>query len=318
MRTALFSSSRFGRRCLEEAILKTAVVELVGILTTSEEVKLGPHRRTMALTSPARYEELSDSLNCPLEIRDTRLSDDDYRRLLAEWKPDLVLVLGWYQVIPALILPLAPLGFVGIHASLLPRYRGMAPVNWVIINGESETGISMFYLADGVDNGDIISQTRIPISEADTCATLYDKVTAEAIITLREQLPLIAAGRAARIAQDNSLATVMPRRRPEDGLIDWTEPAKKIYDFVRAQTRPYPGAFTYVEGQKLTVWSCSPLEESALEAREPGSIRRIKERLFVHCGSGAVELREVGWGYELKSSAVSADSLVGKVCQSEP
>lgn len=259
----------------------------------------------MKIAVPARFEEMAASLQAPLEVVSKPLTGTDYANLLKKWRPELVLVLGWYQIIPPEILAMAPLGFVGIHASLLPKYRGMAPVNWAIINGETETGISLFYLAKGVDDGDIIDQKKIPIADSDTCATLYDRVASESVLMLKEYLPRIASGTAGRTAQDHSRATVMPRRRPEDGRIDWSWRAKRVYDFVRAQTSPYPGAFTFLNGRKLYVWSCSVTPEPSPQSSQPGNLRACDGRICATCGEGKVVLHDVQWADEDRAAPAS-------------
>jgi methionyl-tRNA formyltransferase len=168
--------------------------------------------------------------------------------------PDLLLAVGWTQLIKSELLSVPRIACLGFHASLLPKYRGRAPVNWAILNGETETGNTLMVLAPGVDEGDIVCQRRIPIGDEDDCRTIYEKVSLTECEMLDEVLPLIRHGRMPRRKQDSSQATLMPKRRPEDGLIDWNWPASRIYNWIRALTRPYPGAFTYLDRQKITIW----------------------------------------------------------------
>lgn len=177
-------------------------------------------------------------------------------RWIAGRKPDIVLVIGWTQLLKEPLLRIPTVAALGFHASLLPKYRGRAPVNWAIINGETETGNTMIVLAPGADEGEIVAQRRIPIGLSDTCATIYDRVGETEVDMLREVLPLIREGRMPRRLQDASAATVMPKRRPEDGKIDWTKTSRQLHDWVRALTHPYPGAFTFFEagGQARRIW----------------------------------------------------------------
>jgi methionyl-tRNA formyltransferase len=184
--------------------------------------------------------------------------------------PDVLLVVGWTQLLKPQLLAIPKIAALGFHASLLPKYRGRAPVNWAIINGESETGNTMIVLEPGADEGDIVSQRRIPITFEDDCATIYQKVSDSECEMLDEVLPLIQQGRMPRLKQEPSQATVMPKRRPEDGLIDWTWTSRRIYDWVRALTQPYPGAFTYLSGRKITIWKASII--AAASQNPPGSI----------------------------------------------
>lgn len=168
--------------------------------------------------------------------------------------PDLLLVVGWTQLLKPELLQVPRLACLGFHASLLPKYRGRAPVNWAILNGDTETGNTMIVLEPGADEGDLVSQRGIPITEQDDCATIYEKVSLTECEMLDEVLPLIRQGRMPRRKQNSLEATVMPKRRPEDGLIDWRWTTRRLYNWVRALTHPYPGAFSYVCGRKIIIW----------------------------------------------------------------
>lgn len=187
-------------------------------------------------------------------------------------QPDLLVVIGWYYMVPRAMRELAPRGCVGIHASLLPRYRGGAPLVWAIINGEREAGVSLFHLGDGVDDGDIVAQRAFPIGAADTIRDAVERATAASVELVEEFVPRLLDGTAPRLAQDQSLATSFPQRSPADGRIDWSWSAERIRDFIRAQTRPYPGAFTELGGKRVTLWDADVLEVDEGEpAREaPG------------------------------------------------
>jgi methionyl-tRNA formyltransferase len=160
-------------------------------------------------------------------------------------------------MIPKKILNIAGKGAAGIHASMLPKGRGNAPLVWALINGESATGITFFYFSDGVDDGDIIGQREILIIEDETIKTLLDKVETESKSLLLECIPLIAENKIKAWAQDDSAATYYPKRTPDDGLIDWNMSSKEISRFIRAQTKPYPGAFTIIENKKVIIWDAT-------------------------------------------------------------
>jgi len=202
---------------------------------------------------------------------------------IAQLRPDLLLVVGWTQLLKEPLLRIPSVAALGFHASLLPKYRGRAPVNWAIINGESETGNTMIVLEPGADEGDIVAQHRIPITPEDTCETIYRKVGQTEVEMLAEVLPLVRAGRLPRRKQDPSEATVMPKRRPEDGVIDWSRSAQDLYNWVRAQTHPYPGAFTFLsngEGvHKIRIWQAQQVDQGVSEdglpnAPQAGTLRR--------------------------------------------
>ena len=144
--------------------------------------------------------------------------------------------------------------FTGIHALLLPDYSGGAPLVWAIINGEKKTGVTFFYFDEGVDSGDIIAQEEIDIYENDTIKTLYEKAELTGKNILIKYLPLLAVNQAPRIKQDESKRRIFPQRKPSDGEIDWNWESKRIKNFIRAQTKPYPGAFTLINNKKIIIW----------------------------------------------------------------
>jgi methionyl-tRNA formyltransferase len=176
-----------------------------------------------------------------------------------------------------------------MHGSLLPRYRGRACVNWAIIHGEAETGATLHWMTARPDEGDIVDQERVPITESDTALDVMLKVAEAAGKMLARSLPLIEAGKAPRIPQDHSQATYFGRRRPEDGLIDWSAPARNICNLVRAVTHPYPGAFTFLDGKKVFIWKATPLDEETGVA--PGRVVS-REPLVIAAGKGAVRVED--------------------------
>jgi methionyl-tRNA formyltransferase len=205
------------------------------------------------------FGELAKANNIPLIETDGRVIK--YKHILEEINPDLILVIGWYHIIPKEIRDIAKLGCVGIHGSLLPSYRGGAPLVWAIIKGEEKAGVSLFYFSDKIDAGDIIAQKEFDIVTEDTIKTVYDKATSAAIEVINKYIPMIALGTAPRIKQDESKATIFPQRTPEEGLIDWTKSVKEIKDFIRAQTKPYPGAFTFIKDRKVIIWDADVIEK---------------------------------------------------------
>jgi methionyl-tRNA formyltransferase len=175
-----------------------------------------------------------------------------YKGIIAALNLDLILVLGWYYMIPKEIRKLARLGAWGIHASLLPKYAGGAPLNWAIINGEKETGVTLFRMEDGVDDGDIIAQKSFPIYLEDTINEVYQRATSASKEILRDILQDI--NDITYIPQDKSKIEIYPQRKPEDGEIDLTKSAIEIYNFIRAQSNPYPGAFIRTfDGKKIII-----------------------------------------------------------------
>lgn len=186
-------------------------------------------------------------------------------------KPDLLVVLGWSQILSDEVLGIPSIGTLGAHAAYLPHNRGSAPVNWAIILGETESGNSLMWLNAGVDTGEIVRQVRFPIRINDSCETLYREVATSNRDMLLWTLDELAAGRRPGKPQAIGSEAVLPRRRPEDGVIVWARSSLEVYNLVRGITDPYPGAFTHLENSKLIVWSAA-LPPAAEMGMRPGTI----------------------------------------------
>ena len=176
----------------------------------------------------------------------------DYEKIINNMNLDLILVLGWYYMVPKNVRNLSRYGAWGIHASLLPKYAGGAPLNWAIINGENQTGVTLFRMDDGVDDGDIIAQQVFAIEYEDTIKEVYEKATIVSKEILKKILSDIKNINFQK--QDKNLIEIYPQRKPEDGEIDLNKTSKELYDFIRAQTSPYPGAFIRAaDGKKVII-----------------------------------------------------------------
>ncbi len=169
-------------------------------------------------------------------------------------KPSIIYSFSYRHLIPESVLELAPLGAYNLHPSLLPAYRGRAPVNWVLVNGERETGVTLHHMVARADAGDIVGQRAVAINDNDNALTLYRKLVPLGVELIEELHPKIVAGTAPRRKMDISKGSYFGRRKPEDGRIDWRWPARRIFNLVRAVTHPYPGAFCFVGGRKLLIW----------------------------------------------------------------
>lgn len=209
--------------------------------------------------------------------------------LLAHLSPDF-LISAWYrQLLKQQALATASRGGLNLHGSLLPRYRGRAPVNWVLVNGETETGMTLHYMVPRADAGDVVGQVRVPISEGDTALSLYHRLAAATVEVLRGTWPAVASGQAARMPQDESQATYVGRRTPRDGLFRWDWPARRIHNLVRAVTHPYPGAFFEGRRGAVFVWAAEPIE--APTAAAPGTVTSVAhDALVVATGSGSLRV----------------------------
>lgn len=246
----------------------------------------------------ADYQPLCLEYGIPL-YRVENINNEQSIKLLADLDLDVVIVLGWSQILRPHVLRLARIGMVGAHASLLPHNRGRAPVNWALIKGETQTGNTLMWLAEGVDSGHIIDQTAIPISPYDTCATIYDKVALSNRDMVLYLLAQLQTGKRPGRPQPPADQPLLPGRKPKDGLINWNAPAKDVYNFIRALTQPYPGAFSQLNGQRWTIWHCALLPgryAGALPGQVIGpavSPQPTACGQIVACGDGAVLLLDV-------------------------
>ena len=180
-------------------------------------------------------------------------ADEAVARMRAA-RPDFLFSFYFRQMLSPRVLGLAPRGALNLHGSLLPRYRGRSPVNWALLHGETETGVTLHYMDEKPDHGDIVGQRAVAIERADTALTLTRKLARAGSELLREVVPALFAGTAPRRPQDHTRSSYFGGRRPEDGEIDWAEPAERIRNLVRAVTDPWPGAFARFRGEPLMIW----------------------------------------------------------------
>lgn len=208
--------------------------------------------------------------------------------------PDVIFSFYYRDLICREIIETAPVGAFNLHGSLLPAYRGRCPVNWVLINGERQTGVTLHYMIDKPDAGDIVCQKAVPIDFKDTALSLYDKLFNAAKSVLDEALPLIKKGKAPKISQNLSSGSYYGGRSPEDGRIDWKWSAIKIYNLIRAVTIPYPGAFSFVPaGEKMIIWWALPEDGAGRQNAVPGAVDVENGHVLVQSGEGKIKLLNV-------------------------
>jgi methionyl-tRNA formyltransferase len=213
---------------------------------------------------------------------------------IATLQPELILSFYYRRLLCQELLAIPRLGAINLHGSLLPKYRGRAPVNWVLVNGETQTGATLHYMTEQPDAGDIIAQRVVDIAFEDTASTLFQKVAHAAVELFRDTFPLIKAGVAPRMPQDSTQATYFGGRTPDDGKIDWERPAVALYNLVRAVAAPYPGAFTYFSGKKLQVWSARLVHDDDGRRWPPGTILGAQNGgCLIATGAGHLLLTQV-------------------------
>ncbi len=223
-----------------------------------------------------------------------RVTEPSVRAMIERTAPDWLLVIGLSQLVPADMRALARLGSIGFHPTMLPEGRGRAPVAWTILL-DRPAAANLFFLTDEADAGDIIAQRPVEVRPDDYAADLIARTNVVLEDMVADLCPALVAGQVPRTPQDHSRATYYPRRRPEDGLIDWTRPTDEVYRLVRAVSRPYPGAFTFAGGRKLIIWRASPQAVGA-ERSVPGTVIGTSEgRPLVCTGNGALRLIDWQW-----------------------
>jgi methionyl-tRNA formyltransferase len=270
MKVAVFGYHNIGYECLK--VLIDLGEEIVAVVTHEDDPSEEIWFQSVA--------DLARSRHLPA-YAPANPNAPEFVDLIRRLAPDLIFSFYYRRLLSRELLAIPRLGGINLHGSLLPKYRGRSPVNWVLINGETETGVTLHYMIEKADAGDIIAQKRVPIDIEDTALTLFHKLTAAAAGLLKETYPLIKASTAPRMPQDSRLATKFGGRRPEDGRIVWEWSALSIYNLIRAVTHPYPGAFTFLGGRKLYVWGAT-LNGQALT--------------FKGGSTGTIEAREKGKG----------------------
>ena len=282
-RVVFLGSKRLGLGCLE-TMHRLSPETLAGVVTIDD--------RDDARTALDDFVAFCAARQLPFRIaKDRRHSED----IIREFKPELCFVAGWYWLFGKDILDSVPNGFLGIHFSLLPKYRGSSPLVWALMNGETETGLSLFSIVEGMDAGAIWAQESVPIGSDDYVGDVLACLEKRSINTLHSKYPGILNKTLRSWKQNQDEATYCSWRQPSDGEIYWRASAGEIYNFIRAQSRPYPGAFTRLQEKKLIIWRAR--RESALHYGTPGQVAKIAgDGVHVICGDHrAIVIESVGW-----------------------
>ena len=278
---------------------------IVGVITQPDRRK----GRGMKISlSPVKELAVGNNMNI---YQPSNINDPEFTDLLRKISPDLIAIVAFGQILSKEILELPKQGCINLHASLLPKYRGAAPIPWAILAGEEKTGVTTFYLSEEVDSGDIILQREEKIREDDTTATLSKRLAEMGAELLIETIDKIERKEAPRISQDKEKATYAPRLKKEDGLIDWKESASRIERLVRAMD-PRPGAFTHLAGKLLKIWKAEEIQDTRYKIQDTKSSGQIvditKEGMVVACGDGFLLVKEVQPPGKKRMSASSFSS----------
>jgi methionyl-tRNA formyltransferase len=257
--------------------------DIVGVVTQPDR-PAGRGRRLLAPPVKRKAEELGLPVYQPQRIRQV----EAYERLARD-APEVIAVVGYGQMIPKRIRDLAPYGCVNVHSSLLPKYRGAAPVNWAIVRGEARTGVTTMRISKAMDAGDIYLSSETPIRPGETASDLNRRLAPVGARLLLRTLAGLETGAVRPIPQDHQAATRAPLLRREDGLIDWSLPARSIHDRLRGFD-PWPGVYTFFRGNRLRIWAARVRPDGGIA---PGQLRVEDGQLVVGCGRGRLALDEV-------------------------
>ena len=283
-RILFFGYSQVGYECLSLLLERGDTV--IGLFTHEDN----PNEKIWFKTPAVAAREKGVAIYTPEKI-----GTPEWIERIAAMKPDLILSVYYRNMISTKILALAPLGAFNMHGSLLPRYRGRAPINWAVLHGESRIGMTLHRMVKAPDAGAVVDQEGVEISPRDTAEQAFRKVLPCARVVLARQIDRLLAGTAIETPQDEANATYFGGRKPEDGRISWSASSRSIFNLIRAVTDPYPGAFTEVGTSRLMVW-WAEADSPAAAGRSglPGEVLSVSP-LVVATGDGALELTRTEW-----------------------
>ncbi|ULO05397.1 methionyl-tRNA formyltransferase [Paenibacillus sp. 19GGS1-52] len=286
MKIVFMGTPAFAVPCLQ--MLIDEGYEVVAVVTQPDR----PQGRKKNLV-PSPVKEAAMSLGLPV-IQPERMRRPEAVAELATYAPDLIVTAAYGQILPKAVLDLPRNGCVNVHGSLLPKYRGGAPIQRCIINGEKETGVTLMYMAEGLDTGDMISRVVVPVEDEDTSGILFGKLSLAGRDLLKAEMPRLAAGRRSATPQDDSEATYAPNLSREDERIDWNARSLDTYNRVRGLV-PFSGAFTLWNGETFKVWAAKvAVQGKNGNHKEPGTVLSINEQgVEVKTGDGSILLTSV-------------------------
>lgn len=243
---------------------------------------------------PSPVKDFAQRHGLPVAQPDKIRNNPEFQVKLEEIRPETIVVVAYGRIIPDWMLSIPRHGTLNVHASLLPKYRGAAPIQWAVANGEIETGVTVIKIDSGLDTGDILSQTRVGISPDQTAVALFSVLAKAGAELLLRVLDDLDRGTARAVPQDNSTASLAPILRREDGRVDWSRTATEIYNRWRG-FQPWPGAFTYLHGKKLVLHAIDlPPFDPVNPAQPSGTLVRDRDRLLAACGEGTwLNLKEL-------------------------
>ncbi|HYE80589.1 MAG TPA: methionyl-tRNA formyltransferase [Clostridia bacterium] len=293
MRIIFMGTPDFAVPCLKELLLQKH--DIAAVVTQPDRAK-GRGKKL----APPPVKVLAEEAGIPV-YQPEKIKTEEFTQVLKALKPDLIIVVAFGQILSQEILDIPPLGCINVHASLLPKYRGAAPINWCIINGEHKTGITTMYMDKGLDTGDIILKRETEISENETAGELHDRLMELGAKVLSETLELLKKGDLVRIPQNNEEASYAPIMTKTLGKIDWSKDAVEIRNLIRG-TYPWPGAYSTYSGKVFKIMAAD-ICETAVRHENQGWITRVEmDSIIVSCGTGSLIIKELQFENEKRMS----------------
>ena len=259
--------------------------EVVAVITQPDKAK---GRGKKITPPPAKV--FAEAAGIPV-LQPTKIKSEEFRNGLLTYQPDLIVVTAYGRILPPSLLELAPMGCINVHGSLLPKYRGAAPIQWTVINGEKEAGVTIIQMDKGMDTGDMLLMAKIETDPEETAGSLFDKLTTLGSKTLLKAIKGVKEGTVIPVPQDHSLATVAPMLKKKDGLIDWSRDAEELACLIRGLD-PWPSAFCFHNNKRLRLFGPEVVYKDTEDP--PGSVLHGDKRgLLVACGKNALLIREI-------------------------
>lgn len=283
MRVLFMGTPDIAKGCLQKLIDEK--YDIIGVVTQPDK----PQNRGKKLGMPP-VKELALKYDIPV-YQPIKARDEEFVATLKELNPDIIVVVAFGQILPKSILDIPKFGCINVHVSLLPKYRGAAPINWVIINGEEKTGVTTMYMDEGLDTGDMILTEEFDLDDEITAGELHDKMKDRGADVLIETLKQIEKGTAPRIPQNHEEFTYAPMMNKALGEINWSKSAREIHNLVRG-VNPWPSAYTTYEGSTMKVWKTEVLNETS--DKEPGTILKVdKDGIRISTKDNVVLVKEI-------------------------
>jgi len=285
MRIIFMGTPVFAVPCLEALVQSEE--EIIGVVTQPDRPR---GRGKQVMPSPVKENALRYGL--PV-YQPRRVRESEFLTTVQELQPDLIVVVAFGQILPGALLQIPRYGCINVHASLLPRYRGAAPIHWAVLNGETETGITTMLMDEGLDTGDILLQARIAIGENDTTGMVHDRLAQLGATVLLQTITELKAGTLKRRSQTDALASYAPMLSAADEIIDWSRPATVLHNQIRG-LNPWPGAYTTLSGVRCKIWEATVWKGSVLQTdAQPGQVIQLQKNagIIVQTGEGHLLLK---------------------------